>query len=1482
MEGQQVKWWDGSIRSYSPQPDNYKDVYQTGYTSNANVAISNQSEAINYRFSASRLDYKGTQPGNTGSKNSFNLNSTIKLAPKLSADVIVSYVNTITKNRPYQLGQVLGSFSGFFSRAEDMNLMKEKFQTSDGYKYAQFNQLDRPEPFIYNIRATNLLDFYWQQLKNEYVENENRLLSSFTLNYDIAKNLKFRGRIGNDYTGARTENRQFTEVPIALNGNTSTGGYTTTQGQYAVLYGDALLTYSNKIGKDLNLSVSGGYQGRNETYKDQQSNTKDGLVSRNWFAISNSFSVPETSDTRKQQSKYAYLGILNLSYKDFLFLEGTARQEYASTLPPQNNKYSYYSLNGGFVFSDVVKLPSFWNYGKLRASYGVVGNAPPLYESNIVYTQTSLQTINGSVPSLVTANAYGNNTLMPEKKHEAEFGLETRFLEGRLGLDVSYYNNRVKNQIVPLQVSSTAGATSQIVNVGEIGSKGFEVALNATPVKAGKFRWDTRLNFSSNKSRVISLMEGMSELNFYSSDQATAKIVAKAGEELGNIYVRPRATDSKGNYIINADDGRFGGKMLAPNLKYMRGAGMLENSMEFRDAEHGGIAYTSNGKTYNDGVLLQGVNQTTGLPNTKVISAADYYINTYNWGEGSLTDAEIFDNSFIKMREVVLSYKLPASFTSKLKITNLRVSLIGRNLFYIWRTLKDLDPEAPLGNKWWSQGVDVGSTAASRNYVAATSLVSCKKAIEEKFYNPEKAKDASVSGLFTAMLNNDRVAAKYWNMPGVYAQTSYFPNSNSVYQQNDGYSQNYWDDFYATGGNGSGSMAQYRSMEVKFKTLSDTEKATQAIIMQAAKVVLIEQAAKMVDLWGDIPYSETGSLETSSTIVNPKFDEQKALYTSFIADLATAGAYFKANPTNKDFSKADILLKGDVNLWARYANSLRLRLLMRISKVDEGTARTAVLDMLNNPAAFPLIDGGNNPSYTPGLSDVLLQPLTNSTSDLSAAFMEGSWYATDYMLNTVMLPANDPRIPVIYDKYGRTVNGKFVPNATYKAMPVTMIASDQETKFADYSVLDSATFLFNQKLPGIVITASEVNLLKAEAFERWGSSASAQTAYGNALRQSVTFYYYLNNLNQGGGYVNVPVPDAAAIDTWVNTSSAAYTGKEKILNAANYQAVQAKDTRKTKIFWQPSTNPILMKKQIIIAALLICVAGKLAAQENGVHQQSTVYEAPTDPLVKKKLDKWQDQKFGMIIHWGLYAVPGIIESWTLCSEDWIERDSTKTYDDYKKWYWGLSKAFNPVHFNPEQWAKAGKSAGMKYLVFTTKHHDGFAMFDTKESDFSIAKGPFAKNPKADVAKYVFNSFRKEGFMIGAYFSKPDWHSEYYWWSKYATPNRNNNYDIQKNPWRWNKFKGFAYNQLEELMTRYGGIDILWLDGGWVRPLETVNEEVRSWGADIPKWSQDIDMPKIARMARKAQPGPFMDLMRTIRHQNKKFLIVNWTIPGKAA
>ena len=300
--------------------------------------------------------------------------------------------------------------------------------------------------------------------------------------------------------------------------------------------------------------------------------------------------------------------------------------------------------------------------------------------------------------------------------------------------------------------------------------------------------------------------------------------------------------------------------------------------------------------------------------------------------------------------------------------------------------------------------------------------------------------------------------------------------------------------------------------------------------------------------------------------------------------------------------------------------------------------------------------------------------------------------------------------------------------------------------------------------------------------------------------------------------------------------------------------------------------------KFVIAFTILLFAVSLSAQQN-IHHQSSQYEWPTDPLVKQKLDQWQDQKFGIIIHWGLYAVPGIIESWSLCSEDWITRDSNSYYGDYKKWYWGLQKELNPVNFNPQQWAKVAKAAGMKYLVFTTKHHDGFCMFDTKQTDFKITNGPFASNPKANVAKHVFDAFRNEGMMIGAYFSKPDWHSENYWWPVYATADRNNNYDIRKYPWRWENFKKYTYNQINELMNDYGKMDILWLDGGWVRPLETVNDEVRSWGARIPEWSQDIDMPKIAAMARKAQPG-ILIVDRTVHGPYENYQTPEQRVPDK--
>ena len=289
-----------------------------------------------------------------------------------------------------------------------------------------------------------------------------------------------------------------------------------------------------------------------------------------------------------------------------------------------------------------------------------------------------------------------------------------------------------------------------------------------------------------------------------------------------------------------------------------------------------------------------------------------------------------------------------------------------------------------------------------------------------------------------------------------------------------------------------------------------------------------------------------------------------------------------------------------------------------------------------------------------------------------------------------------------------------------------------------------------------------------------------------------------------------------------------------------------------------------MNRKYFLAICAMLLSNALQAQQGFVHERSHGYVWPEEKDVLEKLDRWQDLKFGVLFHWGLYSVPGIVESWSICSEDvdWIPRDSTLSYEDYKKWYWGLKDRFNPVDFNPDQWSEVMQQAGMKYAIFTTKHHDGFCLFDSKETDFSIAHGPFGNHPKADAARFVFEAFRKKDFMVGAYFSKPDWHSQNYWWDYYATPNRNVNYKIERHPQRWENFRRFTYHQIEELMTGYGDLDILWLDGGWVA---------------APR--QDIGMDDIAAMARRNQPGMLI-VDRTIRGKYENYQTPERSIPAE--
>jgi len=303
-----------------------------------------------------------------------------------------------------------------------------------------------------------------------------------------------------------------------------------------------------------------------------------------------------------------------------------------------------------------------------------------------------------------------------------------------------------------------------------------------------------------------------------------------------------------------------------------------------------------------------------------------------------------------------------------------------------------------------------------------------------------------------------------------------------------------------------------------------------------------------------------------------------------------------------------------------------------------------------------------------------------------------------------------------------------------------------------------------------------------------------------------------------------------------------------------------------------------MKKYMILVVAVL-MTGSLMAQ----HDYNKKYYPPTDPLVVQKLEEWQDLKFGLLMHWGPYSQWGVVESWSICSEDedWCKRPE-EDYTGYKKKYEDLQTTFNPKNFDPEKWAKAAAGAGMKYVVFTTKHHDGFCMFDTKYTDYKVTdpKTPFSKNAKANITKEIFNAFRAQGMWAGAYFSKPDWHSPYYWWPNFATPDRNVNYDVTKYPERWENFVQYTQNQIMELMSDYGKIDILWLDGGWVEKMtpEQVKAYVTAPGYKFMHiQNQDVRMDEIAAKARMLQPG-LLVVDRAVEGPNQNYLTPENQVP----
>ena len=774
-DGSDVLYWDGKMRPYLPATDNpWKELFRTGWNQTYNLAISQGTETSSNRFS---YTFMGETPNSlTGSftKHNFKLTGSYKPARTLNIEYSLNYIVQDVKDRPQTSLNLYGSFSNMFSSFMDIPYLKQSYVTSLGYRntYAGGDATLTPdEAWAYDPGYLNgVLNMLWNMYHHHSKETENRLIGMIRPTWQITNWLSLRAQLSTDITDTKQTLEYETERPNSL--YDPSGSFQNINRRYDIVYGDVMLNFNYNI-RRFDIAATLGWTGRYENMNNMRVSTNGGLVTENWFDLNASRYTASSTLQRMELLKTGYMGTLSLGWDNYLFLELTGRQERSSTLKDQS--FFYPSANLSFLFSNAFRMPAWWNHGKLRLSYGIVGNAPETYAANIIYEQGS---DNGFTWNYVPPS-WGNANIRPEKKYEYEIGFESKFLNNRLGFDVSYYNNRVKDQILSTPQPSTSGVKYVLMNVGEVANEGWDISVSATPVLTKNFRWDLTANYGIYRNKVVKLADGVPYLEISNIGGGGAKIQAVEGRPMGDIYVQVPQMNENGEYLvsdkglymnqtelqrvgnINPDgvgglfssfsyknifldfsiDFRIGGDVINEMYQYSTASGLTPESLQFRDTEHGGLSYYypgnnnasgvpvqvdpslgagPNGETvYHDGVILPGVVASTGEKNTRIIPAGYYYNQTYNWGtqpEQLTYRHSVFDNSYVKLRELTIGYQFPEKLISKLGMTRLSVSVFGRNLFYFYKALKNYDAESSVGTSWASQAVVGGSTTATRNF----------------------------------------------------------------------------------------------------------------------------------------------------------------------------------------------------------------------------------------------------------------------------------------------------------------------------------------------------------------------------------------------------------------------------------------------------------------------------------------------------------------------------------------------------------------------------------------------------------------------------------------------------------------------------------------------------------------------------------------------------------------------------------------------